>query len=195
MTLAYQRETSVLIAMAVVLLLSAVAWSAEPETPEYRELDWVELIPDDDLQALLNPPQWLFDIEDGSSLDDPSMFESREQANEQDARYRQALQSSAVRGELAGTKVRVPGYIVPLAYDDQRRVIEFFLVPYMGACLHLPPPPPNQLIHVNYELGLEMDSLWEPYWVEGELQIKSVSNFTGESAYAIQPTKLEIYQF
>jgi len=184
-------RTTVLAAALLFPLQSLLAADA----PEYRELDWVELIPDDDLAALLNPPQWLMEIDDGSGLDDPALFDTREQENESDSRYRQALQSSAVRGELANQKVRVPGFIVPLAFDDKRRVIEFFLVPYMGACLHLPPPPPNQIIHVNYELGLEQDSLWEPYWVEGELQIKTVSHYLGDAAYAIDAQNLEIYSY
>lgn len=188
-----QRVT--IFALTIFGLLALVAQAAEPEAPEYRELDWLELIPRDDLDALMNPPAWLYDIDDGSALDDASLFSSREEDNQADARYRQALQSSAVRGELADLKVRIPGYIVPLAFDDKRRVIEFFLVPYMGACLHLPPPPPNQIIYANYEIGLEMDSLWDPYWVEGELKIKNVSNLVGESAYAISVTKLETYEF
>ena len=184
-------------ALTLVLLHSwqgVLAQEAET-APEYREIEWVELIPDDDLAALLNPPQWLTEIDDGSRMDDPALFGSREQESEEDARYRQALQSTAVRGELADQKVRVPGFIVPLNYDDQRRVIEFFLVPYMGACLHLPPPPPNQIIHVDYELGLPLDSLWEPYWIEGVLEIKTVSHFLGEAGYAIDAQRLELYEY
>ena len=171
-------------ALTLVLLHSwqgVLAQEAET-APEYREIEWVELIPDDDLAALLN-------------MDDPALFGSRGQESEEDARYRQALQSTAVRGDLADQKVRVPGFIVPLNYDDQRRVIEFFLVPYMGACLHLPPPPPNQIIHVDYELGLPLDSLWEPYWIEGVLEIKTVSHFLGEAAYAIDAQRLELYEY
>lgn len=162
---------------------------------EYVELDWVALIPDDDLQALLNPPDWLAEIEDGSDLDDTSLLSSRTEMDDRDSRYRQALESSAVRGELADKKIRLPGYVVPLAFDDRRRVIEFFLVPYMGACLHLPPPPPNQLVHVTYELGLELDSLYTPYWIEGDLLIKSTSNAIAQAAYAIKVHKVEVYEF
>lgn len=182
------------LALATALVLPVRALLAA-DASEYREVEWVELIPDEDLAALLLPPQWLTDIDDGSSLDDPALFGTREQESEADRRYREALQSTAVRGELANQKVRIPGFIVPLNHDDQRRVIEFFLVPYMGACLHLPPPPPNQIIHVDYEPGLALDSLWEPYWIEGVLEIKTVSHFLGEAAYAIDAQKLEIYEY
>ncbi len=181
-------------ALTFVLLHSWQSAQAQ-EATEYRVVEWVELIPDEDLAALLLPPQWLLEIDDGSSLDDPALFGSREQESDADKRYRQALQSTAVRGELADQKVRIPGFIVPLTYDGQQRVIEFFLVPYMGACLHLPPPPPNQIIHVDYEMGLALDSLWEPYWVEGVLEIKTVSHFLGEAAYAINARKLELYEY
>ncbi len=181
-------------ALTFVLLHSWQSAQAQ-EATEYRVVEWVELIPDEDLAALLLPPQWLLEIDDGSSLDDPALFGSREQESDADKRYLQALQSTAVRGELADQKVRIPGFIVPLTYDGQQRVIEFFLVPYMGACLHLPPPPPNQIIHVDYEMGLALDSLWEPYWVEGVLEIKTVSHFLGEAAYAINARKLELYEY
>ncbi len=190
------RVKTVLRATALALTLVSAGQSLQSqETTEYRELEWVELIPDDDLAALLNPPQWLNEIDDGTRMDDPALFGSREQESEEDRRYRQALQSKAVRGELAEQNVRIPGFIVPLNYDDQRRVIEFFLVPYMGACLHMPPPPPNQIIHVDYEMGLPLDSLWEPYWVEGKLEIKSVSHYLGEAAYAINAQALELYEY
>jgi hypothetical protein len=196
MVFSSKRTQRSIVAVALMFcLLAYMPQAAEPQLPDYRELDWVELIPEDDLKALMNPPEWLFEIDDGSALDDPALFSSREQDNEADARYRQALQSSVVRGELAGQKVRLPGFVVPLAFDDKRRVIEFFLVPYMGACLHLPPPPPNQIVYVNYEPGLELESLWEPYWVAGELKIKNYSNLVGESAYAINAMKLELYDY
>jgi hypothetical protein len=44
-------------------------------------------------------------------------------------------------------------------------------------------------------LGLPLDSLWDPYWIEGELQIKTISNFLGEAAYAIDAQRLEIYAY
>ena len=183
--------------LSIVLLcaIAPVLPAAEPETSEYRELEWPELLPAKDLEALMSPPDWINEIDDGSSLDDPDLFASRSQDSLNDSQYQQALRSVTVREELAGQKVRLPGYIVPLAFDDQHRVIEFFLVPYMGACLHMPPPPPNQIIYANYEVGIELESLWVPYWIEGELIIKNVNNYVADSAYAINLSNVEEYKF
>jgi hypothetical protein len=171
--------------------LSAVfADQAEP----YKEIDWVDLLPEDDLQALMNPPEWLFDIVDGSEEDDLALLSSGREGGDAEQRFLQALQSSIVRPEMDQQRVRIPGYIVPLAFDDRRRTIEFFLVPYFGACLHLPPPPPNQIIYVNYEPGIEIDRLYEPYWVEGVLLTSEVSHAVGDSAYRITAARISLYQ-
>ena len=47
--------------------------------------------------------------------------------------------------EYNGKQVKLPGFVVPLEYSDKGRVKEFLLVPYFGACIHYPPPPPNQI--------------------------------------------------
>jgi hypothetical protein len=66
---------------------------------------------------------------------------------------------------------RVPGYMVPLE-DNLEEVTEFLLVPYPGACLHVPPPPPNQIVHVIMEGNKKAHvRLWmEAVWVEGTLR-------------------------
>ncbi len=165
------------------------------EKVEYYLVDWVELIPEDDLQALLNPPDWISEIVDGSPDDDPALMSSSSRPmTEQEERYQEALYSKTVVPEFDGQPVRIPGFVVPLGFDDQRRVIEFFLVPYFGACLHLPPPPPNQIIYINYELGLDQESLYTPYWVEGTLQAQVVSNEVADSAYVMLADAVTIYE-
>ena len=54
-------------------------------------------------------------------------------------------------------------------------VTEFLLVPYVGACIHTPPPPPNQIVHVNSEFGVVSNDLYAPVWVEGVMKTESVS--------------------
>lgn len=180
------RKTGTILLACCLLITTSLA-------SNYREVDWIELIPDDDLQALLRPPEWVNNIEDGSERDDMDNFRSSGPMNEEEARYQQALTSSKVKPELDQQKIRIPGFVVPLAVDDKRRVTEFFLVPYFGACLHYPPPPPNQIIHVTYPQGLQMTSLYQPYWIEGVLEIRSISNYMGASAYAMQASGFDLY--
>jgi hypothetical protein len=70
---------------------------------------------------------------------------------------------------LETRRVRLPGFIVPLE-DFQDRAKEFLLVPYFGACVHLPPPPPNQMIYVTMNRETTI-SWWNPVWIEGTLQV------------------------
>ena len=68
-----------------------------------------------------------------------------------------------------GKQVRIGGFVVPLNFD-QTEVSEFLLVPFVGACVHVPPPPPNQMILVRSQEPVEIGGLFDPVWVTGEFQ-------------------------
>jgi hypothetical protein len=61
--------------------------------------------------------------------------------------------------------------MLPLEFDGQQ-VSEFLLVPTVGACIHIPPPPPNQIVHVKLEQSVPFDGLFKPVWLSGDLEIK-----------------------
>ena len=96
--------------------------------------------------------------------------------------------ASTVNEELVGTSVRLPGYIVPLAFKDQK-VVQFLLVPTVGACIHTPPPPANQIVHVNYPTGITIKGLYTPVWIIGKLGAESamqtVNYADGQASVAI----------
>ena len=71
---------------------------------------------------------------------------------------------------LNGKVVKIPGYLIPLHYEA-REIKEFMLVPYIGACIHVPPPPANQLVYVISDLSWENDFIWDPMWITGEISI------------------------
>jgi len=77
--------------------------------------------------------------------------------------------------ELNGQRVRIPGYLLPLEISGSK-VTEFLLVPYIGACIHVPPPPPNQIVHANVgqKGGYNSRKLYEPVWVTGVISVKSI---------------------
>lgn len=161
---------------------------------DYQELEWTDLLPDADLQALLNPPDFLNDIEDGSADD---VLDSRLQSEFNglgDSAFSQALTSTDVVPDYDGKAIRLPGFIVPLAYNSDREVTEFFLVPFFGACIHYPPPPPNQIIHASYPEGFELTSIYDPFWLSGTLSVAIVSNEVATAAYTVTVDKLEIYE-
>ena len=159
----------------------------------YSSIGWDDLIPKEELEILLNPPEYLNDIVEGSDQDVLGKSSGGAGTLAADDLYQQALNSVNVRKEIDGQAVRVPGFVVPLEFDDNQVITQFFLVPYFGACIHMPPPPPNQIILVNYSTGLEMDALYDPIWVSGMLKVSMTENNLGRSAYSMDMHIFEPY--
>lgn len=178
--------------LVMTLFIFASAHSAYAS--EYKEVDWIELMPKADLEALLNPPSYVTDIADGSLED---QINSQVQSSPMDVpndRYQQALVSREVVAEMDGKKIRLPGFIVPLEYKDEQIVTKFFLVPYFGACIHVPPPPPNQIILVDYPQGLKLESIYDPYWLSGVLKVTLTQNDVATSSYSLELESYELYK-
>lgn len=95
---------------------------------------------------------------------------------------------------LDGAYIRMPGYIIPLEIDA-KGVTEFLLVPYVGACIHVPPPPPNQLVLVKSSKPWPGERMWEAIWVEGELKTQLAETELAESGYALRADKMEVYEW
>jgi len=70
--------------------------------------------------------------------------------------------------DLDGKNVRIPGYVLPTEFSGDK-VVEFLLVPYVGACVHTPPPPANQMVHVKVKEGFTSEGLFAPVWVTGQI--------------------------
>ncbi len=102
-------------------------------------------------------------------------------------------QLGAVRHELNGKQVRIPGFVIPLE-GDADEVTEFLLVPYYGSCIHTPPPPPNQIIHVSFPQGAPDQELWDVIYLEGKLMTEQ--NMVGmiETGYHIIGSNITPYQ-
>lgn len=119
-----------------------------------------------------------------------------------DKAFRQkiALQGSSLRSEWDGVDIKIPGYMLPLEFDSER-ITEFLLVPYAGACIHTPPPPANQIIHVKSETGIQSMGLFTPVWVSGKLVIqrkqRSINLSDGASdfevGYTLESTRVVEY--
>lgn len=176
---------------ALLLFTSLPAFSAS-NTASYQTVEWTDLMPQEDLEALLNPPEYLNEIADGS-LEDQINSQLQGAMSVDDSRYQQALSSAQIKEEFNDRKVRIPAFIVPLEYDEAQKVTEFFLVPYFGACIHVPPPPPNQIIFAAYKPGLTLEALYDAFWISGTLQTTLTENDTATSAYSIDIDGIEPY--
>ncbi|HEY1284359.1 MAG TPA: DUF3299 domain-containing protein [Steroidobacteraceae bacterium] len=104
-------------------------------------------------------------------------------------------QNTTVNEELGELNVHIPGFVVPIGAPRNGLIREFFLVPYIGACIHVPPPPPNQMVYVTSASGIAADAIHEAYWVTGKLRLESRTTAIGNSAYALNASKVELYQY
>ncbi|PWR04309.1 DUF3299 domain-containing protein [Meridianimarinicoccus roseus] len=95
---------------------------------------------------------------------------------------------------LDGASVKLPGYIIPLDIGAEG-VTSFVLVPYVGACIHVPPPPPNQLVFVTTETPWPGDMLWDAVWVSGRLAARLQSTAIAEIGYQITAERIEVYEW
>jgi len=94
---------------------------------------------------------------------------------------------------LDGKLVKIPGFIVPLE-DYEEEGAEFLLVPYFGACVHTPPPPPNQMVYVRMQGGKKLKfGWWDPVWMEGTLEIENYDSPYGAVGYQLVGTKTSPY--
>jgi hypothetical protein len=110
---------------------------------------------------------------------------------------------TAVVNDLNGKNVRLPGYMLPLEMSGSK-VTEFLLVPYVGACIHVPPPPPNQIVHVKTaaKKGYNSRQLYEPVWVTGVISVQSMvknlylvdGSADIDIGYAMQTNRIEPYE-
>lgn len=175
-----KRALQILLLLLLVLIIPA--WADEP-----RELDWPALIPEG---APVIPPQLtpLHDLSQmGNSLGDALAAESAPAA-------RQQAPDAPVVKALDGQQVKLPGYIVPLEVSEEGRTTEFLLVPYYGACIHVPPPPSNQIVHIFSEMGVRVEDLYQPYWIEGRMQVKNTSSELADAGYQMEAEKIYAYE-
>jgi hypothetical protein len=168
----------------------------QAQIDKLRDLLWIrqtapEEVTDDDRKREQELAKELAD----EGVDADYMLEQRDIIME---KYRVA--ATATRPEILGKKVRLPGYLLPLDVEDGA-ITEFLLVPTIGACIHTPPPPPNQMVYVRYEQGFANASLYTPVWISGELrqdERKETVRFLDGSSnievtYAMDADTVQIY--
>jgi len=168
--------------MSRLLLALLLACAVSGHADDVRDLQWSELIPEG-----APPPPPPMAMHDMSQLADALAAEAGPAAAQQSP-------AAPVVEALDGQMVKLPGYIVPLDMTEEGRVIEFLLVPYFGACIHVPPPPSNQIVHATSELGVRVEALYEPFWIEGPLKVEHASSELAEAGYRMQAQKIYPYE-
>ncbi len=163
----------------------------EPAANGVITLEWTDLLPPEDLKKMEALPEITHEGGEGagSAINKMNADDPASQA------WSEVLQSVNVREALNGKKVRLPGFIVPIEYDAQQNITSFFLVPYFGACIHVPPPPPNQIVFVSDAKGLKADMIYNPFWIEGTISTTTMSHDLANSAYSLKATSITEYVY
>ena len=167
--------------VALVIALAA-AGPAVAAPGDVRDLEWEDLMPEgwDPLAGL-----------DALTGDDAqALSDNSARAIELFNAYQEAVRSAPVVSELDGQQVRLPGFMVPLDFEGTE-TSEFLLVPYFGACIHVPPPPPNQIVYVQTISGYPLKGLFDAVWVTGVISVQAHLNDVGDAGYTLQATIIE----
>jgi hypothetical protein len=102
------------------------------------------------------------------NVDIEGLLKRREEITE-----KRRARGQTANAELNGKNIRIPGYLLPLEFED-KKVTEFLLVPWVGACIHTPPPPPNQIVHVKLAKGFDIgDEVFTAVWVNGVMKTET----------------------
>src|SRR4029453_15056770 len=128
-----------------------------------------------------------------AGLDLSNLNDNDPRANEALARLRNSWAAAPLVESMNNARGRIAGFVVPLEYVGDK-VTEFLLVPYFGACIHLPPPPPNQIIHVFAAQPITRKQAARPLWVNGTLQTVASSNEFGSAGYRMQAEEISAYR-
>jgi hypothetical protein len=148
----------------------------------YKEIEWEELI----------PPSWNpADAFAGMNLDEMEDDDPRVQRAFE--KFRKMWDEAPVNPEIGEILIKVPGFVAPLDFEEEARLKEFLLVPYFGACIHVPPPPANQIIHITLETPLAEIQAMDPVWVYGKIVIRRTDTDMGGVGYAMVPDRVEPY--
>ncbi|RUO57794.1 DUF3299 domain-containing protein [Pseudidiomarina insulisalsae] len=158
----------------LVSLLTVLGLTLSPLTSaqSYTEIQWKDLVP----EGYTPPPvrsQAYYDM-NPEAMGQPEL-------------------NAPVVEALDGTKIRIPGFVVQLQAEDSK-VTEFLLVPYEGACIHVPPPPPNQVILVRFPEGYPIRQAFNPIWVEGTIAVERAEGDLAVVAYQMDAVNVVPYQ-
>ncbi|MBL8287089.1 MAG: DUF3299 domain-containing protein [Rubrivivax sp.] len=167
-------------APAAASAAAAATPAARPGTP--RTINWEALVP-----AGWDP------FKDFKGMDFQTFDDADPRAMQFLKRMREVWDNAPANPQIAGQDVRIPGFVVPLE-EGKEGVKEFLLVPYFGACIHSPPPPANQIIHVLPKSPAKGVRSMDAVWISGRLATVRTDSFMGAASYRIEATEVAPYR-
>lgn len=161
-------------------MLILLAYGSAVADNTFREIDWDTLVPEDyQADAILDKYGDFSELDD----EDPRVKEIMQQLEA-------AFNAAPIVESLDGSKIKIPGFVVPLE-GDGKKVSEFLLVPYYGACIHVPPPPANQTVYVKVpRADAEIRNAFDTVWVTGTLSAKSFESDLATAGYQLEAAEV-----
>ena len=150
------------------------------------EIGWEDLIPDD-----WTPPVNPYVEMSQQEID--KLMDGSDESNAEVARINELLAEAPVNSGIDGQLVKIPAYITPLEFDGSSLIKEFLLVPYVGACIHVPPPPANQIVLAESPEAIEFAGMYDPVWAIGTIRTEETSTELAETGYRLEVEKVVPY--
>lgn len=164
---------------------AANAAASVPPPDGYVEVEWEDLIPEGSSRAEISArfDERIAEVEPGSPEADAVFADLQAEFGNQPA-----------NPAIADQDILLAGFIAPLTYSGDL-ITEFLLVPYFGACIHVPPPPPNQTVMVSLAEGdsLTIEDSWGAVWVTGTITIESADTDLAPAFYTISEAQSGAY--
>jgi uncharacterized protein len=163
----------------VPLMKEPIQGAARPGAA--RTITWEQLV----------PPNW-DPFKDFKDLNFQLLDDGDPRAARMLKRMREVWDNAPPNPQIVGQNVRLPGFLVPLE-DSKEGLKEFLLVPYFGACIHSPPPPANQIVHVLPRTPVKGFRSMDTVWVSGPLATVRTDSYMGAASYRIEATEVAPY--
>ena len=168
-----KKKTLLFIAAFVFfpVLLSQHPFAAEQSETLHQEITWEQLLPE--------------------SAHDENFSTDRHISDTEVEAYIKRRMNASSNPSLQGRNIKIYGFVVPLERNEASSLTEFLLVPYFGACIHAPPPPQSQIIHVSLGMPVEGIQAMDTVFVYGKMSVEKAHSAVGEAAYRIQAAGIE----
>lgn len=161
----------------------AVDWLDDQGDASAKEIEWDDLIPAD------WQPETLMKDFDAANLSDGDP-----KAQQLLDKLKTLWDKAPVVKALEGQHVKLAGFVVPLEMDE-KKIDQFLLVPYFGACIHVPPPPASQTVYVVTRQGKGYQGrLFDVVWVTGTMRVERLTSDLGDAGYRLEDASVTPYE-
>ena len=163
---------------------------AKEKSPKVKSLTWEDLLPVGATGII--PFDAASDFPEVSGSPFPSTEFGSETGGVPNFSKKPEMDFNAPRADLAGQRIALAGYMTPISVENNK-TRTFLLVPYVGACIHVPAPPPNQVILVESADPVDVREMWTPFVAVGEVSVETIDTGLAEVGYTMRLERIEPY--